>query len=378
MNQGIGVWDDDERLESGRAAPAEPNDDRILASVSASAVVLAVLAVLAAAYFARSLLLPLVLAIFVAMLLGPCVAWLVRRGVPRMVAAFLITTAFAAVIIVGVANLFKPLETWLAEVPRALTSLQRHGTVVEDRLRSLSATKAQVEEIAKEVTGDDERKLRVEVDEGSKSTQKAAGYLLNLLYSLAISLLMVFFVLSSGNLIVRRAVLLGRTREARRRAVRVARTVQSQFSRYLFTVTCMNAALGVTTALMLKAMGIPDPWLWGILAGVLNYAPFVGTMITAAAITVAAAASQDGLAATLLPGLAYVALNGLEANLLTPALLGERLSLNPIFVLLSIVVLAWLWGAGGAFVAVPTLVVLKAILSELDGDAAPWARILHS
>lgn len=341
---------------------------------------LVMLAIAASVYLlreARELLLPLVLAIFLSLVLVRPVSWLSRCGVPRLLAAFLVTLSFATVFSFGVSQFLEPMERWSTRVPQALDVLQEHGTQLKDRLRRISATKDQVQALANEVTGDLDPPVKVAMDDGG-ATKQAANYVLDLIYGFFVTMLLLFFLLATGNVLLKRLVQLRQTHEARRRMIRIARAVENQFYRYLLTITLVNIGLALATGTALSIMGIPDAWLWGALAGTLNYAPYVGTVISAGAITLAAVVSQDTLLAMMIPGTIYLIANGLEAGILTPALLGERLSLNPMFVLMSIVLFGWLWGPAGMFVAVPTLVISKVVMSEFGGPMRPWARVLAS
>ena len=338
-------------------------------------IVLAAAAALFVLQQARELLLPVVLAVFLSLLLGRPVHALARRGVPRMLGALLVAGSFTAVLGFGIGQFIGPLEDWSARMPQALQVLQQHGAEFKDRLQRLSATQKQVQALASEVAGDEDRAVKVEVDNGG-ATEQAAGYLLALLSGFLVTMLLLFFLLARGNVLLLRIVQLGESHAVRRRSIHVARSVQAHFTRFLLTITAMNMALALATGTMLTVLGVPDAWLWGALAGVLNYAPYVGTVISATAITIAAAVSQETLPTILLPGCLYLLLNGLEAGMLTPALLGERLALNPLFVLLAIVFFGWLWGVAGMFVAVPMLVIGKVLLTEFGGRARPWARVL--
>lgn len=324
---------------------------------------------------AQALLVPVVLAVFLSLLLGRPVNWLARRRVPRMLSAFLVTVSFSLLFSFAVGQFIEPLESWSAKAPHAFKVMQQHGAQVKERLQRLSTTKDQVQALASEVVGDGDAPVKVEVDDGG-ATEQAAGYLFALLSGFMIVVLVLFFLLATGNVLLKRIIQLSADHAVRRRSIHVARAVQRGFYRYLTTISLVNTALAIVTGCLLSVLGVPDAWLWAALAGVLNFAPYVGTAISATAITIAAALSQDSLLMILLPGGLYLIINGLEAGVITPALLGERLALNPLFVLLAIVFFGWLWGVAGMFIGVPALVIGKVVLSEFGGRARPWARIL--
>lgn len=334
-----------------------------------------VLACIALLRYAREPLLPVAIAVVLTLLLAPLVKFMTRWRIPRLVAALAVTLSFGAAVLLVTVNVMSPLERWSAEVPKALAILQQEGGGLSERLRRLSDTSAQVEAIANEVSGDQDLPVRVKVEQGN-ATARAASAAIDVGYAFFISLLCLFFMLTTGPQLVRRAVRLASTAETQRRWIRVVREVQRGYTRYLVTVSLINLGLGLVTGTLLSLMQVPDAWLWGLLAGSLNFIPYLGTVVSTLAITIAATVSQQELLWMMLPGLSYLLINGIEANLLTPSLLGERLSLNPLFVLLAIVFMGWLWGIGGMFVAVPTLVVLKVSMTELNPSQRAWHHVL--
>lgn len=333
------------------------------------------LACIALLRYAREPLLPVAIALVLTLLLAPLVTAITRWRIPRLAASLGVTLCFGAGILVVAANVISPLERWSAEVPKALAILQQEGGGLSERLQRFSDTSAQVEAIANEVSGERDQPVRVKVEQ-SNATARAASAAMDVAYAFFISLLCLFFMLTTGPQLVRRAVRLAGTAEAQRRWISVVREVQRGYTRYLVTVSLINVGLGLVTGTMLSLMQVPDAWLWGLLAGGLNFIPYLGTVVSTLAITIAATVSHQELLWMMLPGLSYLLINGIEANLLTPSLLGERLSLNPMFVLLSIVFMGWLWGIGGMFVAVPALVVLKVSMAELNPSPRAWHQIL--
>ena len=342
---------------------------------SASMTILAIVACILLLREAQQFFLPLTLAACLALLLSRPVAFLERRRTPRMAAALLVTGTFTTAIAFGLGQFLTPLEQWITKTPDALSALQDQGAPLQGRLERLSVASERVQAMAKDVVGKDDQPVKVEVEDAG-ATQQAAGYFLNLLLGFGVTMLLLFFLLARGNLLLKRLILFSRSNTVRRKAIRVTRSVETHFDRFFITITLVNTGLGIVTGTFLTFLGIPDAWLWGVMAGVLNFAPYVGTIISACGITVAAALSQDSLGAILTPGITYVVINGLEAGMLTPALLGERLSVNPLFVFAAIIFLGWMWGIAGMFLAVPLLVILKVIVTELDDDSRAWSRLL--
>ena len=151
----------------------------------------------------------------------------------------------------------------------------------------------------------------------------------------------------------------------RRRIVSIVRQIESEIARYLGTVAIVNVGLGAAVAGAMYLLGLPNPYLWGAVAAILNFAPYVGPVLATVVIFVASATAFDSAGEVLLPPLIFVALTAIEGYLLTPFLLGKRLSLSPVVVFLSVVVLGWMWGLIGALMAVPIAASIRIVLMSV-------------
>jgi len=150
-----------------------------------------------------------------------------------------------------------------------------------------------------------------------------------------------------------------------RQAVDISQQVEEDISAYLVTITAMNAAVGVATALAMYFCGLGDPLLWGATAFLLNYIPILGPLFGTVIFLLAGMLSFDSLWWALLPPALYFGLHLLEGETLTPMLLARRFTLNPVLVILSLVFWFWMWGVPGAILAVPLLAILKIICDRL-------------
>jgi predicted PurR-regulated permease PerM len=155
--------------------------------------------------------------------------------------------------------------------------------------------------------------------------------------------------------------------------------VQRDVATYLVTVATINAVLGVVVWLALRSVGMPNAPLWGTLAGVANFAPYIGPAFTAGALLFAGANAFESWQAAVLPGLIFCAITVLEGQLITPAILGHRLSVPPPLVFIAVFLFGWLWGVVGALIAVPILIVMKRLWLRADArrrrtTARPFRR----
>ena len=155
------------------------------------------------------------------------------------------------------------------------------------------------------------------------------------------------------------------TRRMRWRTAHVFRDVEQKVSKYLLTISLVNVGVGVVIAVLMAAIGMPSPLLWGALAALLNYVPFVGQGLMAVILLLVGLATQAELAAALLPVGIYWTVNFIEGNFITPNLLGRTMTINPFLIFLSLTYWIWAWGPVGGLVAVPSLLILYSIATHI-------------
>ena len=161
----------------------------------------------------------------------------------------------------------------------------------------------------------------------------------------------------------------------KKRALKIVRDVEGNVSRYLFTITLINGALGVAVGTLLHLYGMPGAVLWGVIAAVANFLPFVGAIAGAGLLGAIALGHYDDLWSALVPPALYLACSTIEGNVITPLIVGRRLKLNVVAVFLAVAIWGWLWGIAGALMAVPLLVVFKVLCDNVDGLDA-WGEFL--
>lgn len=328
-----------------------------------SAVLVAILVLLIAytLYFAAPVVIPLVLAVLLNLLLSPLVRRLRRLRIPEPAGAALVLVGFLALVGWTGYILSGPATGWIEKGPQNLALVTEKLRAIHQPVQEASK---QVEQIAKGV-GQDEQANVVKVQDQSWSEYFVVGTT-ELLTQTFIVVVLLYFLLASGDLFMRRFVRALSSGQEKRQAVEIVRAVQTDVSTYLGTVAMINAGLGAATGLAMWAIGLPNPLLWGVLAGLLNFVPYAGAMVTILVLGFVGLLSFDEIGYALLaPGLFFV-LTNIEANLVTPALIGARLTLNPALVFVALVVWTWLWGIAGAVLAVPLLVTFKAFADHLQ------------
>jgi predicted PurR-regulated permease PerM len=179
------------------------------------------------------------------------------------------------------------------------------------------------------------------------------------------TVLVLYFLLVSGDLFLRRIVEILPKFSDKRQAVDISQQIEEDISAYLVTITAMNAAVGIATAAAMYLCGLGDPWLWGAAAFLLNYVPILGPLFGTGIFLLAGMLSFDGLGWALLPPALYLGIHLVEGETLTPMLLARRFTLNPVLVILSLVFWFWMWGVPGAILAVPLLAILKIVCDRV-------------
>ena len=321
--------------------------------------VLAVLAGMYTVHFAKPVLLPLVIGVMFAVLLNPVVAALEGRlRVPRPLGAGVVLLLVVATLGYGAYRLSGPASRWVAELPR-------HLPEVEAKVRGLTQSVEEVGRATEEVAriarvADDAETPKVEIREASvgQTLVTQAG---DLVAGGAVLVALMYFLLASGDLFLRKLARAMPTFRARRRAVEAVRQVQRDVSRYLLTLSIINVGLGFAVAVSIRALGLPNPILWGVMAGVLNFIPYLGPMVGVSIVALVSFMTFDSVGQALAPPLAYAFFNAIEGSLVTPSVLGLRLRLNPAAIFVGLLFWGWIWGIPGALLAVPILVTLKII-----------------
>jgi predicted PurR-regulated permease PerM len=327
-----------------------------LRSLERIAMAILVLLVLGLCYVAKDILVPLVLALLLSLLLSPLVTLL--EGVarlPRAVGSLLVIGLVMAVLVLGVMQLAQPAQKWLAGAPATMQSLQKRFLSLQEPLRQAQEAGRTIDDL----TRSSEPQTLVTTQPGllsnvADSTPRALG-------AMAAVILLVYFFLSSGNRFLRRMVEISPRLTDKKRVVAIARDVQEEVSRYLLMVSLINLVLGATTALALFLMGVPNPLLWGAVAFLLNFVPYVGPLCTLLALSLAGFSAFDTLGPALaVPGVFFL-LTAIEGQLITPTILGRRLSLDPTVVFVWLMLWGWLWGVVGILLAGPLLACFNII-----------------
>ncbi|MBA2291355.1 MAG: AI-2E family transporter [Gemmatimonadales bacterium] len=321
---------------------------------------------------ASALLLPVAVAALFALLLAKPVRWLVRRRVPTSLAAGVVV--FGTVIAFGtLVYLFAtPAASWIERAPRTLTTAQVKINRLMKPIEKLQRTAEKVEEITSP-NNDPVRSVKVAQD-GLMS--KVSGTTLHFLGSFATVIFLSFFLLAQGERF-REKVAEFVHRRHHSNVQDLLRDMQAQMSTFLLTAAMINVGVGLCTYGALLLIGMPNPGLWGVVAGVFNFLPYIGAIATMVIIGLAGLVSFDAPSQAFMAVGAFFAINLIEANIVTPTLMGRRLPLNPVAVFLGFLFWGWVWGITGAVLAVPLTVMVKVIVDRIP-SLEPLGVLLDS
>jgi predicted PurR-regulated permease PerM len=350
-------------IEPPPEASAEPSPRRLRNRLQIAIVAILTLYTCA---IAEAVVVPVLIAVLFGLMLAPPVRLLERSHVPRAIGSLLMVLLAIGVIGMTITALASPARSWMQRMPQALVRIE---TVARDLRRPFEVATEATRELGKIAQLDESNPVRV-VDTGPTPFASALSAAPAAIAGIVITIVLTFLFLLHGDDLLRKFVTLAPHLRAKRDLVEATRTAQSEISMYVITVTLINAGLGVATAGALWLLGVHDPLLWGGVAAILNYAPFIGPMVTAIALLVVGFAEAATPALALAPPAAFLGLHLLEGQLLTPHLVGRRLALDPVMVFIAMLVLGWMWGVAGFLLAVPLLTCAKIIAERIeDGEA---------
>lgn len=324
-----------------------------------------ILMTFAAIYFAKDVVLPVVLGFILALTLGPWVRWLSRRGVPSPLSAAVLIFGFAGVMGIAVLLLGGKVTSWFDEIPRVSFELREKLRGITESVEAVQDASKQVEELAK---GGDDTMNTVALQQPGLLTNLVSN-LAGFITSLAAGLILALFLLSSGNLFYVKIVESFATFGDKKRALTAIYEIEKTMSRYLVAITFINAVLGLAIGSAMYLLDMPYPFVWGFAAFCLNYLPFLGGIIGTLGVGAFAIVHFESFYYALLAPIAYQTLTALEGQFLTPMLLGARLQLNAVAVFLTVIFWTWLWGIPGALMAVPILALIKVICDHVPALA---------
>lgn len=331
-----------------------------------------VLALFYTLYFARIFLLPIMLALLFAFLLRPAVRGLERLRIPEIVGAALVLLVLLGAVGYGISLVATPASDWIAKAPQNLRQIEDKLRTLREPINKVSKATEQAEKITSVNEG---KKPQVVKVENNSFMDIFFNQTSEVLIGAGTTLILLYFLLASGDLFLRKMVKVLPTLQDKKRAVEIAHEIEGQISIYLLTVTMIFGGQGFVFGVAMFFMKMPNPLLWGVMSALLEFIPYLGPAVGIGVVSVVALLTFNSIGHAALAPLIYFGLTVIQSNLITPIILGRRLTLNPVVVFVGIVFWGWIWGIVGTFLAVPILMTFKILCDHIE-PLAPIGEFL--
>lgn len=312
-------------------------------------------------YFAKSIFIPVFLATLFALLLSPFIELLKKFHIPRSLGGAITLILLSTLIGTFFNYLIIPAGDWLERLPTEINQIEKKLSPFKDSIETVQKTTEKVAEITSMEQGDDQKADVVMTGPNIFSTLLDGTQTL-LLNALSFIVLL-YFMLVSGHSLIRKIGDLLRDNGYQADFMQITRNIQVKISRYLLLITAINIVLGVVVAIVMWAVGMPTPIVWGASAAFLNFIPYVGPAINIGIVSIVSLVTFDSLTQAMIPPILLLGLNLLEGQLIQPLFVGRMFTINPVIIFLFVLVWGWLWGMAGVFMAVPLLVIGEIIYS---------------
>ena len=344
---------------------------------SISMVIIATVAAGTALYVAQEIFIPIALGLLLTSLFRPLALGLARRGIPAPVTATLVVLGCLGVLTAAGVSLAGPVRHLVSQAPETLSAAR---SKIEKLRRPIKQVSQAVEKAQQEVTGEAPSQGQSQKPSAAAAAPSSSGASIppvlgrvfattaGLLGTLLQVIVIVFLVLATGDLFVRKVALL-MPKQERGTPEDTVEEAEAVVRRYLIVTALINVGQGIIVALTMWVIGIPTPPLWGLLTFVCEFLPYLGAVFMVAALTVTGFATFDTIGHILLAPLAYIVISTIQNNAVSPFAYGSGLRLNPLAILLVVVVGWFLWGVAGAFVAVPLLAAVRIFAEHRQRDS---------
>ncbi len=349
-------------LSAIEAAPTQP-DTAPAAKAAPIQIALVLLGVVAFLYFARPVVLPIFLACVAGMALKPLIRWLSYGHIPPAISAAVVLCLLAAAIGIGFFQLGRPAMTWMNDAPAHMAELRQRVQRMFPRVARFSQAADAVNNLG--AAEEEQKKVTTVELKTSRVPSTFINWTGTFLAGVGETLVLLYLLLASGDLFLQKLVHVMPTFREKKSAVEISHEIQQNISNYLFSVSLINIGLGVVVSGGLYWLGVPNAVMWGMLVAILNFVPYFGPVAGIILLAAVGLLTFDTLWKGLLPPAWYLLLHLLEANFITPVLLGRRFTLNPVVIFVSLIFWTWLWGVPGALLSVPILVSIKVICDRV-------------
>ncbi|MCI0454893.1 MAG: AI-2E family transporter [Candidatus Dadabacteria bacterium] len=286
-----------------------------------------------------------------------------RLYIPEPLGAALVLLILVGATGYGVYQLSEPAAGWIAKAPESLRRIEQKLIALRKPVEQVSKATEQVEKITKM---DDGKKTQVVELKDPGLSNLLLNQTPGVIIGTVTMFILLYFFLASGDLFLLKLVRVLPTLKDKKRAVEIVRQIEQNVSTYLFTVTMINAGLGVAVGLAMFFLQMPNPLLWGVMAGFLEFIPYLGPTVGLTVLTLVALLTFENLGHALLVSAVYLGLTAIQGNFIAPMVLGRRLTLNPMVIFIALIFWGWIWGIPGALLAVPMLATFKIFCDHIE------------
>jgi predicted PurR-regulated permease PerM len=305
--------------------------------------------------------------------LYPLMRWLSRLGIPTVPSALIIFLILVGATGFALLRMAQPASRWIEGAPQHMSDLQARVHQFFPDAEKLGLTVTSLTGLP--APNGEKKEARADTAaNGPSDAAASATSILNwmgtTLSELAEMLVLVFLLLAGGETFTRKLIGLTPNVLERRRTAEICLEMRRNISKYIFSVSIINASLGLAAYAGFYLLGVPNAAMWGMVVMLFNFVPYFGPVVGVILLGLVGLLTFDTLSAGLLPSAWYLALHLVEANIVTPFLIGRRFSLNPVVIFVSLMFWLWLWGVAGALLAVPILVSVKTICSRIPSVAS--------
>jgi predicted PurR-regulated permease PerM len=321
---------------------------------------------------ASAFFVPVVLAILLKFLFASVIRGMARLYIPPPLSAAIVIIVVLGALGLGIYQVASPAGEWIGKLPQTVRQVERKLKGVRQSVQEVNKATQEVDRLTN--LGPADKSPRIEVRRPSLSESLLAPTQ-EFIVSVGIVIILLYFLLASEDMLLRKLVTVLPNWHEKKIAVDISHQIEQDVSIYLITITTINALFGLAVGVSMYFLGLPAPHLWGVMAGLLHYIPFLGAVIGISMVTLVAAVTLNTLSEIALVPVVYLSLNLLEEYLLLPLVMGRRLMLNPVIVLLWMIFWAWLWGVPGALMAVPLLAIVKIICDRIE-PLAPFGEFI--
>ncbi len=320
-----------------------------------------ILAIGATVVLARAFLIPAIFAFLLSLTFSPIRRVLARRGIPSGITAALVVIGLFGLVVAVLLGLSAPIQTYASDMPAIIRDVEFKLRGISEAAETVAQVSDQVENMAGNAGAGTQT---VVVEDGGLLPAIAAGapYVLA---QIVLTLALLFFLIASGDMFYEKIVKAVPRFSDKRRAMEIAFDVERKLSRYFLTITVINAGLGCAVGGVLYLLGMPSPVLFGVMAFVLNYIPYLGAVVGAVIAGAIGLVTYDQVGSAGIAVLAYLSLTSLEGQFVTPYAVGRSLKLNPVVVFLAVAFWGWAWSVIGMVIAVPVLITVRAFAEHV-------------